>query len=166
MLLAFCWLDFWGLCNLFSPRSGMLWSALIQQIFSHNPSIHPLCYIGSTFTSDMTTSFRDLEQNNEMSVLVFSNYKMAKQKAPQCRCATSIFTGLGNIHMINPSSTNTCKPITRSHYLSGVEVSSTARSKLLFKAYAVLHLGATDGTWTLIFPLAMPGLLIDPVISS
>lgn len=51
-----------------------------------------------------------------------------------------------HIHKINPSSTNTCKPIMnyKVPLPVRVEVSSTARSKLQFKACSVLHLGATE----------------------
>lgn len=102
--------------------------------------------------------------------LCFSNYKKAMQNWLQHRCATYIFAGLKNIYMINPSSTDTCKPITSycevSHYLSGVELSGVATSNLLFKIWAVLHLGAPGCTLALIHPLARPGMWMDPVIST
>lgn len=81
--------------------------------------------------------------------LCFLNYKMAMQMWLQHRSITYTSIGFRNIHRINPSSPDTCKPITgyhnTFHYLSGAEL-SIATSKLLFKTWAVLHLGVPHYT--------------------
>lgn len=109
--LAFCCLDVWSLCSLSSPRQGTLWTVLFQQQFSQILS-EWILVVAELLQLTWQQALGSLSGAMKWIHLCFSNYKMAIQKWLQHRCATCVFIRLTNIHVINPSSTDACKPIT------------------------------------------------------
>lgn len=76
--VAFCWPDIWSFWNLFSPSSGMLVAVLIEQIFSHNPSIQ-IVTVAQLLHLILQQALGTLGGTMKWACLCFSNYKLAKQ---------------------------------------------------------------------------------------